>query len=71
MKIPNLKTKVIAPVLLLIPMACMHLSDGHHSGGQHSITPQPSNQYQSQELPPENVPEVERFPMSQVAPDRG
>ena len=36
MKIQNLKTKVIGPVLLLIPMACMHLGDGHHSGDHHS-----------------------------------
>jgi hypothetical protein len=37
MKIRNLKTKVIGPVLLLIPMACMHLGDGHHDGGHHSL----------------------------------
>ncbi len=40
MKIQNLKTKVIGPVLLLIPMACMHLGDGHHDGdhgGHHSL----------------------------------
>ena len=36
MKIQNVKTKVIGPVLLLIPMACMHLGDGHHDGGHHS-----------------------------------
>jgi hypothetical protein len=36
MKIQNLKTKVIGPVLLLIPMACMHLGDGHHGDGHHS-----------------------------------
>ena len=55
MNIRNLKTKVIGPVLLLIPMACMHSGDGHHSGGQHSIAPQPPNQYLSQGLPPEGV----------------
>ncbi len=36
MKMKNLKTKVIGPILLLIPMACMHLGDGHHDGGHHS-----------------------------------
>jgi len=44
MRIQNLKTKVIGPVLLLIPMACMHLGDGHHSGDHHSLTHQPSYQ---------------------------
>jgi hypothetical protein len=44
MKIQNLKTKVIGPVLLLIPMACMHIGDGHHSGDHHSSTSQPSYQ---------------------------
>ena len=42
MKIQNLKTKVIGPVLLLLPMACMHLGDGHHSGDHHSSSQQPS-----------------------------
>jgi len=32
MKNQNLKTKVIGPALLLIPMACMHLGDDHHTG---------------------------------------
>jgi len=50
MKIRNLKTKVVGPVLLLIPMACMHLGDGHHDGGHHSgdhhsSMRQPSYQY--------------------------
>jgi len=45
MKIRNLKTKVIGPVLLLIPMACMHLGDGHHDGDHHhSSIYQPSVQ---------------------------
>jgi hypothetical protein len=44
MKIKNLKTKVIGPILLLIPMACMHLGDGHHSGDHHSSSHQPSYQ---------------------------
>jgi hypothetical protein len=44
MKIRNLKTKVIGPALLLIPMACMHLGDNHHSGTHHSMIHQQSNQ---------------------------
>jgi hypothetical protein len=44
MKIQNLKTKVIGPALLLLPMACMHLGDGHHSGPHHSLTHQPPYQ---------------------------
>jgi hypothetical protein len=42
MKISNLKTKAIGPVLLLLPMACMHLGDGHHSGDHHSSSQQSS-----------------------------
>jgi hypothetical protein len=38
MKIRSLIEKVIGPMLLFIPMACMHLSDGHHSGDHHSST---------------------------------
>jgi len=49
MKIRNLKTKVIAPVLLLIPMTCMHLGDGNHDGGHHSSIRQPSYQYPTYE----------------------
>jgi len=44
MKIRNLKTKVIGPALLLIPMACMHLGDGHHSGDRQCLDLQPSYQ---------------------------
>jgi hypothetical protein len=44
MKIRNLKTKVIGPILLLIPMVCMHLGDDHHSGDHHSSSRQPSYQ---------------------------
>ncbi len=36
MKIRNLKTKVIGPALLLIPMACMHIGDGNHGDSHHS-----------------------------------
>ncbi len=42
MKIRNLKTKVIGPALLLIPMACMHMGDDHHSGSHYSFTHQQS-----------------------------
>ena len=44
MKIRNLRTKVVGPALLLIPMACMHLGDGHHSGDHYSFLHQPSVQ---------------------------
>jgi len=44
MIIRNLKTKVIGPVLLLLPMACLHLGDGHHSGDHHSSVRQPLHQ---------------------------
>jgi len=42
MKIRNFKIMLIAPVLLLTPMMCMHLGDGHHSGGNHSSIHQQS-----------------------------
>ena len=44
MTVQNLKTKVIGPALLLIPMACMHLGDGHHDGDHHSSVRQQSVQ---------------------------
>jgi hypothetical protein len=41
MKIPNLKI-MITSALLLIPVSCMHLGDGHHTGPHHhSLTHQP------------------------------
>jgi len=43
MKIINLKTKVIGPILLLTPMMCMYLGDGHHSRGNHSSIHQQSS----------------------------
>jgi hypothetical protein len=55
MKIQNLKTKVIGPVLLLLPMACMHLGDGHHSGDHHSLTHQPPYQFSVYNQAPEGV----------------
>jgi hypothetical protein len=48
MKIRSLIGKMIGPVLLLIPMACMHLGDGHLSGDHHSPIHQPSYQYQEE-----------------------
>ena len=45
MKIGSLKTKVIGPMLLLLPMTCMGLGDGHHDGGHgghHSSINHPS-----------------------------
>ncbi len=44
MNIRRLKTKVIGPILLLLPMTCMHLGDGHHDGDHHSSIYQPSVQ---------------------------
>ena len=42
MKIRSLKTMVLGPMLLLLPMMCMHLGDGHHSDDHHSSSRQPS-----------------------------
>ena len=42
MKIRNFQIMLIAPVLLLTPMMCMHLGDGHQSGGNHSSIHQQS-----------------------------
>ncbi len=58
MKIRNLRTKVIGPVLLLIPMACMHLGDGHHSGDRHSFLHQPSIQ---SSIHDKVLPEIQRL----------
>jgi len=55
MKIQNLKTKVIGPVLLLLPMACMHLGDGHHSGDHHSMFPHTSFQSSPHGLAPDGT----------------
>jgi hypothetical protein len=64
MKIQNLKTKVIGPALLLIPMACMHIGDGHHDDGHHSgdrqcLDPQPS--YQTLVYAYKVAPEIHHF----------
>jgi hypothetical protein len=52
MKVRSLIEKVIGPVLLSIPMTCMHLADGHHSGDHHSSVHQPSYQYSIHEPAP-------------------
>jgi len=44
MKIRSLKIMVLGPILLSLPMTCMHMGDGHHSGDHHSSTYQPSYQ---------------------------
>ncbi len=44
MKIRSLKIMVLGPILLSLPMTCMYLGDGHHSGDHHSSTHQPSYQ---------------------------
>ena len=44
MKIRGLKIMVIGPTLLSLPMMCMHMGDGHHTGDHHSSTYQPSYQ---------------------------
>lgn len=36
---------MLGPILLLLPMMCMHFADGHHSGDHRSSTHQPSYQY--------------------------
>jgi hypothetical protein len=51
MKIQHLKTRVIGPILLLIPIAFMHLGQVHHSGPQHSSSYLPSYPYSIRELP--------------------
>ncbi len=64
MKIRNLKTMVISPILLLLPMTCMHLGDGqhdggHHSGHHHSSIRQPS--YQSSSYVPSRPKKYSTF----------
>ena len=59
MKIRNFKTKVIGPALLLIPMACMHMGDGHHSGDRQCLDSQPS--YQSLVYAYKVAPEIQHF----------
>jgi hypothetical protein len=52
MKIQNLKTKVIGPVLLLIPMMCGHLGDGHMAYRQSGLSQQsPQSSTQSTGIP--------------------
>jgi len=69
MKIQNFKTKVIGPALLLIPMACMHLGDGHHSGGHHSMFPQTSFQSSPHGLAPDGMIGVKGMAIPQDVKD--
>ena len=41
MKIRNFKIILIAPFLLLTPMMCMHLGDGHYGSNHHSLQYRP------------------------------
>ena len=47
MKIRRLRTMVFGPILLLLPMMCMHLGGGHHSGDHHSSQYHPSSFHES------------------------
>lgn len=69
MKIQNLKTKVIGPILLLIPMACMHLGDGHHSGGHHSLAPHTSFQSSPHGLAPDGMTGAKEMAIPQDVKD--
>lgn len=42
MKIRRLKLWAFGPILLSLPMMCMHLGEGHHDGSHHSSFPQQS-----------------------------
>ena len=65
MKIRSLKTNVIGPMLLLLPMTCMGLGDGHHDGGHHSFSPNPSFQSTTQDQVSGNVMGTERIRIAQ------
>ena len=52
MMIRRLKILMLGTILLLIPMACMHLGDGHHSGDHHSMFPHTSFQSSPHGLAP-------------------
>ena len=71
MKIINLKIKLIAPTLLLIPMACMHLGDGHHNGDHHSMSPNPSFQSSTHSPAPAGMTGVEGMTIPQSVKDKG
>ena len=52
MKMQNLKTKVIGPVPLLIPMMCAHMDDGHMCYRQSGLSQQsPQSSTQSDRIP--------------------
>ena len=69
MIIRNLKTKVIGPVLLLLPMACMHWGDGHHSGDHHSMFPHTSFQSSPHGLAPDGMIGVKGMAIPQNVKD--
>ena len=50
MKIRRFKIMMLGPILLSLPMMCMHLGDDHHSGPHHSSAYHPSYQYSIREL---------------------
>jgi hypothetical protein len=70
MKIQRLKILVLGPMLLSLPMMCMHAGDGHHSGGHHSSTSQPSYQSIIHGLPPGGV-RMDGMPIPQDGEERG
>ncbi len=43
MKIRRFKIMVLGPILLSLPMMCMHIGDGHHDGNHHSLQYGPSS----------------------------
>ncbi len=55
MKIGGWKMKLIAPVLLLLPMTCMNTVDDPDHGGHHSFSPKPSFQSSTQNQVSGNV----------------
>ncbi len=50
MKIRRLKIMVLGPILLSLPMTCMHSGDGHHSG--HGYFSAPHSSYLSSSYQP-------------------
>ena len=71
MNIRSLKIKVIAPVLLIIPMACMHTVDDHHSGGHFSFSSDPSFRSTIQGQVSENMTEMEGIRIAQDSKEGG
>jgi len=69
MKIRWLKIMVLGPVLLSLPMACMHLDDGHHSGDHHSMFPHTSFQSSTHGLAPDGMTGVKGMTIPQDVKD--